>query len=104
MYYGHLQGNKEYLFKQSSFGGVWHIVVDATEYIEAFAKDQLSSLRIDTWCQRNYKYSTYSEMTVRDAGVRNACEYCFVEYEPEDRAIERRARNQREVLEGGLPF
>lgn len=107
MYYGHLNGHEEYVFKQSSMGGLYHIAVDGTEFEETLASGKLGQieLRIDTWCGRNYKYGDYSIMTKKDGGVRNACEYCFVEYEPEDK-VERRheASRRRQVPTGDLPF
>lgn len=103
-YYGHLKGHKEYIFRQSDFGGIAHIAVDATEYLAACLDVNLqSTLRIDTWCGRNYKYGSSSIMEQRDAGVKNACEYCFVEYEPEEEVNERSNR-AREVYSSDLPF
>ena len=116
MYYGHLRGNPEYLFKQSTLGGVSHILIDATEVLEAFAAGPPfpDNLRVDTWCGRNYKYGSYSNIIQRDGSVRNGCEYCFVEYSPEEvnkierkeREAEQRARSRSagEVHPSDLPF
>ncbi len=116
MYYGHLRGNSEYLFKQSMMGGVSHILIDASEVLDALAAGPPfpDNLRVDTWCGRNYKYGSYSNIIQRDGSVRNACEYCFVEYSPEEtnrneyrrKEAERRASAQanREVSPSDLPF
>ncbi len=105
-YYGHLNGHEEYLFKQSSFGGVYHIITDATEFLTWFAISMpKQELRIDTWCGRNYKYGEYSNITKRNNGVRNACEYCWVEYDPEDQVEQRREEKRtREIFHSDLPF
>ena len=109
MFYGYLKGHEEYLFKQSSFGGVYHIIIDASEYL-AWIADGIDGLpnpelRVDTWCGRNYKYGEYSNITKKDNGVRNACEYCFVEYDPEDQVEQKQeADRTRKVLHGDLPF
>jgi len=113
-YYGYLNGNEEYTFKQSSFGGVRHILVDATEFLECLTSGMLeqhmkvSELRVDTWCGRNYKYGPYSNIRKDNGGVRNACEYCFVEYDPEDKVEQRRERartkERRQVSSSDLPF
>jgi hypothetical protein len=83
-YHGQLKGHKEYIFRQSIFGSVGHIAVDHADYDQSFQDDDFSLLRIDTWCGKNLKYGTSSEMSVRTNGVRNACEFCFVEYDPDD--------------------
>ncbi len=82
-YYGQLKGHKEYIFRQSVLGSVGHIAVDHDDYDQAWRDDDFSLLRIDTWCGKNLKYGTNSEMSIRTNGVRNACEYCFVEYDPD---------------------
>ena len=105
-YYGRLLGNFEWIFRQSEQGSVGHIVVDATEYLEAWNTGEgRDTLRIDTWCGRNYKFNaTYSVMKRTNAGVRNACEYCFVEYDPNDQFTRLKDEQSREVLQGDLPF
>src|ERR1035437_6141847 len=82
-YYGQLKGHKEYIFRQSVYGSEGHIAVDHEDYDQSFRDDDYSLLRIDTWCGKNLKYGSYSEMSVRTTGVRNACESCFVEYDPD---------------------
>jgi hypothetical protein len=108
MYYGHLRGNSEMLFKQSDYGGVFHIAVDPSDALEAIKRnDQIAELRIDTYCGRNLKYGAYSVLKEANAGVRNACEFCFIEYEPEEK-VERKAKSREDqrnqVHHDQLPF
>src|ERR1017187_174923 len=91
---GNFKKHEAWIFRQSDFGGVAHIVVDPSvqDFLEAWANGGSDTLRIDTWCGRNYKFNQdHSRMERRDGVVRNACEYCFVEYDPEDQ-VERRER------------
>src|ERR1035437_1200940 len=83
-YHGQLKGHKEHIFRQSIFGSVGHIAVDHDDYDRSWRDNDFALLRIDTWCGKNLKYGANSEMSVRATGVRNACEYCFVEYDPDD--------------------
>lgn len=105
MYYGHLKGHLEYIFRQSDYGGIGHIAVNPGEYLTAWSSDDLlTSLRIDTWCGRNYKYGSSSTMTPRSTGVRNACEFCFVEYVPEEEEYDKEERDYRKVYQRNIPF
>jgi hypothetical protein len=80
MYYGNLKGHKEYIFRQSDYGAVAHIAVDAIEWEQAWTDGDFANIRIDTWCGKNLKYGTNSIISIRTAGVRNACEYCWIEW------------------------
>lgn len=106
MYYGNLRRHKEYIFRQSSFGSEGHIAIDASEFLHYLQEGPpYPELRIDTWCGKNLKYGNYSNLTERNAGVRNACEYCFVEYDPEDQVATRKAkRAERKISESDLPW
>lgn len=106
-YYFHLRGVEEWIFKQSSMGGVNHIAIDGSEYEQAIVTppEERAELRIDTWCGKNYKYGSMSSMIKRNAGIRNCCEYCAIEYDPEDQVgRNREAKARRQVLSGDLPF
>lgn len=108
MYYGQLQSHKIYLFKQSSYGGVSHIIADATDFIEAFQTNNLTDLRIDTYCGKNLKYGSTSMVSVRTGGVRNACEDCFVQWSGSEEWDEinarERARGSEAFRNSDLPF
>lgn len=97
-----------WIFRQSAFGSIGHIAVDPSvdDYLQAWANGGSDELRIDTWCGRNYRFNPdYSRMEKRAGVVRNACEYCFVEYDPEDQVgRSREAKAQRTLREGDLPF
>src|ERR1035437_6465927 len=104
-YYGNLRGHKEYVFRQSILGSEAHIAVDATEWEQAWVDGDFANLRIDTWCGKNLKYGTNSMISIRTAGVRNACEYCFVEYAPEDDQVQDDYfRHSKEISHSDLPF
>jgi hypothetical protein len=86
MYYANLRGNKEWLFRQSSFGGPEHIILDASEYLTMFFSNPQTfhKIKLDTYCGRSLTYNPdYSHMREHDGAIRSACEYCFTEYEPE---------------------
>lgn len=109
MFTATLRGNTEYIFRQSIMGSVGHIVVDGTEYTAALENEDLrTTLRIDTWCGRNYKYSNYSSVSQRSGIVRNACEYCFTEYDPDERPEQKSKRDnakyERKLHQDSFPF
>lgn len=105
-YYFHLKGVEEWIYKQSSMGGVNHIAISGDEYEAAITSPPPHpELRIDTWCGKNLKYGSMSSMIKRDAGIRNCCEYCAIEYDPEDRGgKDREPKARRQILSGDLPF
>ena len=81
-------------------GSVGHIANDPVDVLEALVVGPpYPELRVYTVCGRDYKYGTMSSLYPRDAAVRNACEYCFVEYDPEDQVEQRRQeRAKRQEL------
>ena len=100
---GHLRGNPEYVFRQSSMGGAAHIICNADDITEALIANDDREIRVDTFCRRNYKYGSMSAFERREGIVRNGCEICFTEWEPNERtAARRRETNRRE--EERLPF
>lgn len=105
-YTGNLKGTVAWVFRQSVYGSVGHLVTDATEYLEAWSNGGSETLRINTWCRKSYKFnSQYSKMEKRSNAIRNACEYCFVEFDPEDQVGKRReASKRKQVAESDLPF
>lgn len=100
---GNLHGKTEYIFRQG-MGREAHIILNLTDYQNALHTNNYSNLRVDTLCGKNLKYSdheTYgSTIGPRDRVVRNACEYCFTEWEPDDNSREELIK----ALRGDLPF
>lgn len=110
MFTASLKGEKEYIFRQSVMGSVGHISSYPDEYLAALSDPAKSAvLYIDTWCGRSYKFNPlYSSMTLRNGVVRNACEYCFTEYDPDERPERREKRDSKradeKVYNSKLPF
>ncbi len=110
MFVGTLKGSEEYIFRQSVLGGIAHIAVDTEDYEIALRDEsKRENLYIATWCGREYKYNPkYSSMMKRNGVVRNACEYCFTEYDPDERpdrkAAKQEERRKRKVYQDNLPF
>jgi hypothetical protein len=73
----------EWLFKQSSFGGAEHIIVnvdDVLEYFGNIAPPEDTVLRIETLCGKNLKYSTtYSVVRQKEGLLRNVCPDCVMQ-------------------------
>lgn len=114
---GNLKGNSEHIFRQSVMGGIGHIVTNYEDFLGWFIdlyNDDVPAyeMRIETWCGRNYKYNEkYSSMDGRNGVVRNACEYCFTEYDPDEWTEERSKQKAIQVREANsrssrndLPF
>lgn len=105
---GHFKGTEAWIFRQSDYGSIAHIAVDPSvqDYLDAWMSGGSDTLRIDTWCGRNYKFNPdHSRMEKRNGVVRNACEYCFVEFDPEDQVGTReRTTRERATRESDLPF
>lgn len=108
---GNLKGQEEHIFRQSVMGSIGHIVTNYEDYLPWLANG-IGELRIQTWCGRDYKYNEkYSSMDGRNGVVRNACEYCFTEYDPDERTEERSKQKAIQVREANsrrsrndLPF
>ena len=103
MFTGHLQGPQEYIFRQSYVGGMAHIICNADDITAYLATGYEGEIRVETYCRRNYKYGTWSVFERKDSVVRNACEYCFTEYEPDERIEARRRYTERQNDES-FPF
>ena len=107
MFSANLRGNEESLFKPGVIG-VEHIVLNADDYWERFYTDEqnFDGLRIDTYCGRNLKFnSNYSRFRKHAGLVRNACEYCFTEWEPVGKTFSDKQRAKRIQRESeNLPF
>ena len=106
---GNLHGNEEYIFRQSVMGAVGHIVNNYDDIHRLMTTD--AEIRVDTLCGKNLKYGSYSSIDLRSKVVRNACEYCFTEWDVDERTEESRAVKQRRVeannqreIDSGLPF
>lgn len=103
MFTGNLKGIEEHIFRQSVMGSIGHIVTNYDDFM-AWVVSGPTEMRIETYCGRNYKYNTnYSSMDGRNGVVRNACEYCFTEYDPDERREERRKSHTR-TSDNELPF
>lgn len=94
-------------------GSIGHIVINYSEFLDWIREDDFNiEFRVDTWCGRNYKYNpNYSSMDGRNKVVRNACEYCFTEYDPDEWTEERSKQKAIQVREANsrssrndLPF
>jgi hypothetical protein len=92
-----LHGNQELIFKQS-IGRPVHIIVNAKDLDAWLSAGHQGPFYIETYCNRKYKYGLNSETYWRDAVVRNACEDCFITYEP------RIPPPEKKQEEPGLPF
>lgn len=99
-YNAHLKGREEYIFRQT-YGAVGHIAISSAEYRQLRMSGG-GDLHIVTWCGKNLKYGSYSTMEPRHASIRNACEYCFVEYSPQEEPIER--EQGRQIPDSDVPF
>lgn len=109
MYTANLRQETEYIFRQSVMGSVGHIASYPDDYLQRLIDGNHNELRIDTWCGRNYKFNdVYSSMTKRSGVVRNACEYCFMEYDPDERPERRDTREAKrrtaKTYNDNLPF
>jgi len=101
MYTGNLRGHKEFVFRQYP-GKPAHIVTNADDFyarLHSNAGVHSQSLYIETYCHKSARYGTQSLFEGRSGVVRNACEDCFITYEPQ-------GEQPKEVHkeEPGLPF
>lgn len=111
MFYFNLKGNEEDLFRQG-MAGPEHIVLNGYEFWEiwdaAIANNRegtYTNLRFDTLCGRNLKYNDeYSRFRSHSGPIRNCCEYCATEYEPDGPTYKERAADKYKRDSGDLPF
>ena len=86
---GNLKGNQEYIFRQTVMGSIAHLITNPDDYL-SIDWNQLEPItrRMLTVCGKDLKYNEkYSVVERREGIVRNACEYCFTEYEPEKERV-----------------
>lgn len=102
-YTGNLRGIEEVIFRQG-MGREGHITLNIEDYLYALRADAWANLRIQTLCGKSLKYQVHetygSTIGPRTKVIRNACEYCFTEWEPESPVFDRRKLSEY----GDLPF
>ena len=100
-YVANLKGITEYIFRQG-WGAPAHIITNIQDYLDALQSQFANELRVDTLCGKNLKYSTHevygSTIGKRNGSVRNACDDCFLQWEPENPVP------KPELPRGDLPF
>lgn len=87
-------------------GSVGHIAMNGYEADQKIMYHPEDKIRVGTYCGRNLKYGDYSNLSLRNGSVRNACEDCFIQYSPEERNADdrRAARAAAQIPEDDLPF
>lgn len=85
----------EWLFKQSTYGGDEHIVLNISDWADYMEKSRLRDpLYIKTMCGKRLKYnSTFSQMRQHAGLVRQICPDCNAQNESEEKAQEANDRN-----------
>lgn len=105
-----LQKHREYIFRQSMMGSVAHIAIDHDEVLAIISAlrhgNTEAILRLSTWCGKSLKYGSQSNLSERTGSIRNACEFCFIEwYDPEHPKDDiERPKGPDKVHYGDLPF
>jgi hypothetical protein len=98
----------EWLFKQSSYGGIEHFLINVGEWTDYInAGDWSTPFYVDTLCQKRYKYNvTYSVVRCKDGLIRNICSDCISQYEPYEQETEeaKQERKQKRADDKALPF
>lgn len=111
MFYFNLKDNEEDQFRQG-MAGVWHIALNGYEYWDRMEdakrkrqEPNFENLFFDTLCGRRLRFNnSYSSFRKQSGPIRNCCEYCATEYEPEGPSFSERQKERRERERGDLPF